>query len=85
MSGPKINIAFKTNRNELTNIIASYGITIDKLLKNYLWKMDLSEYIDSKKIIIFLINATQIKFGDQTLLEQILRESNTVIVDFIDF
>ena len=83
-SGPKFNVIFKTSRNEMTNIIASYYITIDKFLKNYLWKMDLSEYIDREKIN-FLINAKQINFGDQTPVEQILRESIIVIVNFISF
>ena len=46
--------------------------------------MDLSEYIDREKIN-FLINAKQINFGDQTPVEQILRESIIVIVNFISF
>ena len=38
ISGPKFNVIFKILRGARTNIITSYGTTIDKLLKNYLWE-----------------------------------------------
>ena len=65
---PRINILFKSDGAYSFNITASYGTTIDQLLKYYLRRMNSPELIKTDKIK-FLSDARGIVFGDETPIE----------------
>ena len=65
---PRINILFKPTGTYSFNITASYGTTIDQLLKYYLSRMNSPELIATDKIK-FLFDARSIVFGDETPIE----------------
>ena len=65
---PRMNILFKPTRECSFNITASYGTTIDQLLKYYLKRMNSPELIATDKIK-FLFDARSIVFGDETPIE----------------
>ena len=72
--GPKMNIIFRTTQGTTTNMIYPYGTTIDQALQKYLdrvGRVDL--YNDKSKLICFLFNGSQLKFGDQTKVEAYFR------------
>ena len=65
---PRINILFKPAGAYSFNITASYGTTIDQLLKYYLKRINSPELIRTDKIS-FLCDARYIMFGDETPIE----------------
>ena len=64
----KMNIIFKTTNKVTHSLSFEYGTTIDEILKEYLNKVGKPELINSKKIC-FLFMANQLKFGDETKIE----------------
>ena len=66
----KISIIFQTTSRTITTLIVNYGTTIDKLLSIYLYKVGRNELIGNNKEIHFCYNAINLKFGDQTPVEQ---------------
>ena len=74
--GPKINIIFNTTQGTTHNIPISHGTTIDEALKYYLKRVGRPDLInDNSNKICFLYNATKLKFGDTTPVEQFFKGS----------
>ena len=53
-------------------MVFNYGTTIDKMLKKYLLRIGHPELINTDKIC-FIYYASQIKFGDQTVVEEFFK------------
>ena len=70
---PKMNIIFNTTRGMVYKLKVNYGTTIDQLLKQYLNKMNKTDFIKSTKII-FLFNAYKLNFGDKTPVEMYFKK-----------
>ena len=73
---PKINAIFKTTQGVSHNLVYSYGTTIDAVLKKYLKRVNREDLINDEKNkgkICFLFNAAQLKFGDNTPIEQFFK------------
>ena len=67
---PKINAIFTTTKGKKTVLLLSHGTTIDKAIEKYLNRMGNSElYRTKSNQICFLYNGAQMKFGDQTKVE----------------
>ena len=74
--GPKMNIVFNTTQGTTHNMVFPYGTTISEALKKYLQRVgrpDLFNNQDNK--ICFLVNATKLKFDDNTPIEQFFKNS----------
>ena len=76
--GPKIQVTFKMIGGTIHSILFSYGTTIDKALKKYLWEADLpgDEYN-------FIYNAYQLKFGNQTPVEKHFKNGTNMVNVYI--
>jgi hypothetical protein len=73
---PKINVIFKTTQGVTHTLVYSYGTTIDAVLKKYLKRVNREDLINDEKNkgkICFLFNAAQLKFGDNTPIEQFFK------------
>ena len=73
---PKINVIFKTTQGVTHTLVYSFGTTIDEVLKKYLKRVNREELINdeqSKGKICFLFNAAQLKFGDNTKIENFFK------------
>ena len=73
---PKINVIFKTTQGVTHTLVYSYGTTIDAVLKKYLKRVNREDLIKdetNKGKICFLFNAAQLKFGDNTPIEQFFK------------
>ena len=79
----KININFEYPNKNKTLIIARYGMTIDTILKKYILKADLTEYINDNKLI-FLLNGKEIYLGEQTFIEKFCENNLTFIEKFCE-
>ena len=67
---PKINAIFTTTKGKKTILILSHGTTIDQAIEKYLTRMGNQElYTNKSNQICFLFNGAQMKFGDQTKVE----------------
>jgi hypothetical protein len=67
---PKLNAIFTTTKGKKTNMILSHGTTIDQAIEKYLKKMgNIELYRNKSNRICFLFNGAQMKFGDQTKVE----------------
>ena len=77
---PKMNIIFKNTNGSKYQISVNYGTTIDQLLNIYLKQMNEGNlYLYNK--ICFLYNATQLKQGNNTPIENFFRNSiNPVVI-----
>ena len=82
--GPKMNVTFETIQGHKNNLIVRYGTTIDELLKYYLSSMNRTEFIGSDNKIVFLYNASKLKFGDQTTVETYfkLNTHDNIVVNY---
>ena len=75
--GPKINVIFKTTQGTTHTLVYNYGTTIDQALSKYLNRVGRPELIgDTTNKICFLYNAAQLKFGDQTKVENFFKNVN---------
>ena len=81
---PRMNILFKPAGAYSFNITASYGTTIDQLLKYYLRRMNIPELIATNKIK-FLFDARGIVFGDETPIEIYFKNNLNPIIMVICF
>ena len=73
---PKINVIFKTTQGVTHTLVYSYGTTIDAVLRKYLKRVNREDLINDEKNkgkICFLFNAAQLKFGDNTPIEQFFK------------
>ena len=70
--GPKINVLFTTTIGTKRNVILTYGTTIDQALRKYLDQVGKSDLVNSDQIS-FLYNAAQLKFGDNTKIENFFK------------
>ena len=73
---PKVNVIFKTTQGVTHTLVYSYGTTIDAVLKKYLKRVNREDLINDEKNkgkICFLFNAAQLKFGDNTPIEQFFK------------
>ena len=73
---PRINFLFKNIRGypDSFNLTASYGTTLDQLLKYYLRRMNSIELIGTDKIQ-FLFEARSLVFGDKTPIEKYFKNN----------
>jgi len=79
-NSPKINIIFKTTQGVCFSLPFNYGTTIDEVLKKYCHRMHEPEFICKIKKC-FLFNASQLKFGDKTKIEDFFHGiSNTKVL-----
>ena len=69
---PRINITFKTTSGVTHTIKFKYGTTIDEVLKKYLNTVKRPDLINTSKMC-FLFNASQLKFGDKTKVEDFFK------------
>ena len=86
-TGPKIHVLFKTTRGVSIDLSVDYDTTIDKLLEKYLKRVNRPDLIgDKNNKIVFLFNACQLRFGDQTPVENFFKgiHNPVVIVNDID-
>ena len=73
---PKINVIFNTTQGTTHNMVMSHGTTIDEALKKYLKRVGRPDLInDNSNKICFLFNATKLKFGDNTPIEQFFKNA----------
>ena len=87
--GPKMNVMFKTTQGVTQSLVYNYGTTVDQVLKKYLKRVNREDLINDKKNmgkICFLFNAAQLKFGDQTPIEQFFKgiSNPTVVVNDVN-
>ena len=74
--GPKINVIFNTTQGTTHNMVMNHGTTIDDALKKYLKRVGRPDLInDNTNKICFLFNATKLKFGDKTPIEQFFKNA----------
>jgi len=74
--GPKLNIIFNTTQGTSTNLVISYGTTVEEALAKYLRRMGKPELIGNQdNKICFLFNANKMKFGDKTPVEQFFKSA----------
>ena len=79
--GPGMNVIFNFISGHTTNLIVSYGTTIDELLKYYLRRMNRTEFIGSHDgKIAFYFSGRRIKFGDQTPVETYFKHNDNPII-----
>ena len=74
--GPKINVIFKTTQGVTHTLVYNYGTTVDEVLQKYLKRVNRADLINdeqNKGKICFLFNAAQLKFGDQTTIENFFK------------
>ena len=71
-NSPKINIIFKTNQGVTHTLVFKYGTTIDEVLKKYCHRIKELEFICKIKRC-FLFNASRLKFGDKTKIEDFFK------------
>ena len=62
--GPKMVILFSNSIGETRNLCCNYGMTIDQLLRNYLYEVGKS--FDIRYKVGFLFNTNKLNFGDKT-------------------
>jgi len=67
----KYNVIFTTTMGMKTNIQIDKGTTIDQMLKKYLKRVNRLDLIGKNNKICFIFNTWQMKFGDQTPVEDI--------------
>jgi len=80
-SEPKINVYFKTRSGHITTLVINYKKTIDQLLKKYLERIGRLELIgDIGRKVTFIYNARQLKFGDNTPVEQYFKYINDLSI-----
>ena len=81
--GQNINFIFKTTGGVKTNVYVNQDITIDRLLKYYLYQVGGQEYIENTWIS-FIYNANQLKFGDKRKLKDAFKTGQvTITVNFL--
>ena len=74
--GPKINVIFKTTQGVTHTLVYNFGTTVDDVLRKYLKRVNREDLINDEKNkgkICFLFNAAQLKFGDNTPIEQFFK------------
>ena len=75
ISGPKFNVCFQASNGTIKTILYNYGTTIDKMLKNYLLRIDHPELINSNNKISFSHGQSRLKFGDQTIVGEFFKNT----------
>ena len=70
---PKINIIFQTTQGVARTFVFDYGTTIDEVLKKYFYRINKPEIINQKGKFCFTFNASQLKFGDKTKIEEFFK------------
>ena len=74
--GPRINIIFNTTQGTTHNIAAPHGTTVEQALEKYLKRVGRPDLIGTQdNKICFLWNATKMKFGDNTPVEQFFKNA----------
>ena len=74
--GPRVNVIFNTTQGTTHNIAAPYGTTVHQTLEKYLKRVGRPELIGTQdNKICFLWNATKMKFGDNTPVEQFFKNA----------
>ena len=68
-----VNVIYKTTQGVTTNLFFKYGTTIDEILKKYLHKINRPDLINQKEKITFIFNASKLKFGDKTKVEDFFK------------
>ena len=68
--GPKINIIFKTTKCTTYTMVFNYGTTIDQILEKFLKRFGRPELYGKSDKISFLFNASPLRFGDKTPVEE---------------
>ena len=77
-NGPKINAIFTTTKGTKTIMLYDHGTTIDEAIKKYLERMSRLElYTTKSNKICFLFNGAQLKYGDQTKVEDYFKHNST--------
>ena len=78
-NGPKLNVIFNTTQGVTHSLVFDYGTTIDEALKKYLARVNRSDLANSenKNKICFLFNANQVKFGDNTKIEDFFKNTTS--------
>jgi len=67
----KINVNFKNNYGQITNLIFNPNRTVDEMLTAYLKKIKRPELIGKKHNPRFIYNLKDLLFGDKTLLSNL--------------
>lgn len=70
---PKMNIIFEDSLGIKTNLLLSYGTTIDQMLQKYLKLKNISFFECYNKQIVFVENAINLNLGDNTPIEKYFR------------
>ena len=74
--GPKMNIVFNTTQGTITAMIFKYGTTIGQALEMYLKRVGRPDLINNLQgRLCFLVNARQLKFTDNTKVEDFFKNS----------
>ena len=75
--GLKINAIFTTTKGTKTIMLYDYGTTIDQAIQKYLERMNhLELYTTRSNKICFLFNGAQLKYGDQTKVEEYFKNNS---------
>ena len=85
--GPKINIVFKTTQGTVTNLVVKHGTTVGKTLELYLKRVGKPELINNLQgRLCFLVNAKNLKFTDNTKIEDFFKNVTlpTVLVNDVN-
>ena len=77
LDSKSINITFQAINGYKSTRIINYGsvVTIDFLLKQYLYTIDHPELINTNEIK-FLFNSKYLKFGDETILDEYFKNEH---------
>ena len=75
----KINITFKTELGVVHTLVCDFGTTIDDMLKKYINEYSSLDYIKNDKVGFFY-NATKLRLGDKTKIEDFFKSKTNPIV-----
>ena len=74
-SGPKMQLIFKTTQGTTHVLTVKTELTIDELLKTYLIRVEKPNLIKDNRIC-FLYNARQLKYGDNTSVDNFFKNAS---------
>ena len=85
--GPKINVVFKTTQGTVTNMVFKHGMTVGQALEMYLKRVGRPDLINNLQgRLCFLVNAKNLKFTDNTKIEDFFKNVTlpTVLVNDVN-
>jgi len=68
----KMGLIFKNTSGKIITLVFNYGTTVNDIMESYLKEVGKNDLIKTKKVS-FIFNASNLKFGDKTKIENYFR------------